>query len=366
MSAPDHTHRHPSGHDAHHDHAGHEHGAGGHACCSSHADAQPAPQKVKDPVCGMWVDPHTAKHRAEHAGRPYYFCSAGCREKFLADPQRYLAPAEGRPAAPPVPEGTIYTCPMHPEVRQVGPGSCPICGMALEPVMATAETGPNPELVDMRRRFRIGLALTVPVVALEMGGHFLGLDHLVGRPLLNWAQLAARDARRPVGGLAVLRAGLALARHAQPQHVHADRHGHRRGMALQRRRDARAGTLPGRVSRHGRRRRRLFRGRRGHHRAGAARPGAGAARPRIDRRRDPRAARPRAQDRAPRPPGRQRGGGRARPGRGRRRLARAAGRARAGRRRRRRRAGGPSTNPWSPANRCPSPRSRARARSAAR
>ena len=189
MSAPDHTHRHPSGHDAHHDHAGHEHGAGGHACCSSHADAQPAPQKVKDPVCGMWVDPHTAKHRAEHAGRPYYFCSAGCREKFLADPQRYLAPAEGRPAAPPVPEGTIYTCPMHPEVRQVGPGSCPICGMALEPVMATAETGPNPELVDMRRRFRIGLALTVPVVALEMGGHFLGLDHLVGRPLLNWAQL---------------------------------------------------------------------------------------------------------------------------------------------------------------------------------
>src|SRR3954471_16325604 len=77
-------------------------------------------------VCGMDVDPHTAKHRTEHNGRPYSFCSAGCRTKFLTDPAKYLEPAS--PA--PVPEGTIYTCPMHPEVRQVGPGACPICGMA--------------------------------------------------------------------------------------------------------------------------------------------------------------------------------------------------------------------------------------------
>ena len=84
----------------------------------------------------MSVDPHTAKHRAEHGGRSYYFCSAGCRTKFLADPARYLDPAATAKAEP-VPEGTIYTCPMHPEIRQVGPGSCPICGMALEPVLVS-------------------------------------------------------------------------------------------------------------------------------------------------------------------------------------------------------------------------------------
>ena len=96
---------------------------------------------MKDPVCGMWVDPHTAKHRAEHNGQPYYFCSAGCREKFLADPARYLDPAVAAAKAEPVPEGTIYTCPMHPEIRQVGPGSCPICGMALEPVLVSRRGG---------------------------------------------------------------------------------------------------------------------------------------------------------------------------------------------------------------------------------
>jgi len=142
--------------------------------------------KVRDPVCGMWVDPHKTAHRAARGGRSYYFCSAGCRTKFLADPDRYLG--GGSRAAEPLPEGTIYTCPMHPQVRQAGPGACPICGMALEPVLATAEAGPNPELIDMRRRFRIGLALTVPLVALEMGGHFFGLDHLIGPRILNWLQ----------------------------------------------------------------------------------------------------------------------------------------------------------------------------------
>jgi P-type Cu+ transporter len=127
-----------------------------------------------DPVCGMKVDPHTAKHRAEYGGRPYYFCSAGCREKFLTDPERYLKSSD-KPVQP-VTAATIYTCPMHPEIRQAGPGSCPICGMALEPLMIAQETGPNPELIDMSRRFWIGLALTIPIMMLEMGRHVLGLE----------------------------------------------------------------------------------------------------------------------------------------------------------------------------------------------
>ncbi len=158
----------------------------------SHIHHHPAPgpggNRAIDPVCGMTVDPHTAKHRADHAGRPYYFCSAGCRARFLADPERYLA-SRDREAPPPVPEGTVYTCPMHPEIRQIGPGSCPICGMALEPVLVQSEQGPNPELVDMTRRFWIGLALTVPVLVLEMGSHLLGLDRFIDRQTANWLQL---------------------------------------------------------------------------------------------------------------------------------------------------------------------------------
>jgi Cu+-exporting ATPase len=136
----------------------------------------------------MTVDPHTAGHTAMHAGRPYYFCSARCRERFLADPGKYLAPEAAR--AEPVPAGTIYTCPMHPEIRQVGPGACPICGMALEPALATADTGPNPELVDMTRRLWIGLALTLPLFALEMAGHVTDLHMLIGSQASNWVQLA--------------------------------------------------------------------------------------------------------------------------------------------------------------------------------
>jgi len=132
---------------------------------------------VIDPVCGMSVDPHATPHRHTHQGRPYYFCSAGCRTKFVADPARYLSPAA--PTATPVPAGTTYTCPMHPEIRQIGPGVCPICGMALEPETVSAESAPNPELVDMTRRFWIGLVLSLPVVALEMGGHLVDLHGIV-------------------------------------------------------------------------------------------------------------------------------------------------------------------------------------------
>jgi Cu+-exporting ATPase len=143
---------------------------------------------VRDPVCGMTVDPHTAKHRHQHKGHAWYFCSAGCRTKFAADPEKYLS-KEQRAAAP-VPEGAIYTCPMHPEIRQPGPGSCPICGMALEPEIATADSGPNPELADMSRRFWIGLVLTLPVVALDMGAHILGGHGFIDQSLSNWIQFA--------------------------------------------------------------------------------------------------------------------------------------------------------------------------------
>src|SRR5579871_4319373 len=140
---------------------------------------------VADPVCGMRVDPHTARHRADYRGRTYYFCSASCRKKFIADPARYLAGKDIEP----VPEGAIYTCPMHPEIRKVGPGACPICGMALEPLIATAETGPNPALLDMKRWFWIALALSAPVIALEMGSHLFGL-HIFAPQTSNWVQFA--------------------------------------------------------------------------------------------------------------------------------------------------------------------------------
>ena len=144
---------------------------------------------VRDLVCGMTVDPHTTPHRGQHAGQPYYFCSAGCAAKFAADPEKYLTKADAKPPQA-VPEGTIYTCPMHPQIRQVGPGSCPICGMALEPELVSAEAEPNPELADMSRRFWTGLVLTLPVLALEMGGHLTNLHMLIGQTASNWLQFA--------------------------------------------------------------------------------------------------------------------------------------------------------------------------------
>jgi len=133
----------------------------------------------------MTVDPHTAQHRTLHEGHPFYFCSAGCKTKFETSPTKYL---ETR-MTPSAIEGAIYTCPMHPEIRQPGPGFCPICGMALEPETVSSDTGPNPELADMTRRFWIGLALTLPVFALEMGGHLTGLHQWIGQTASNWIQL---------------------------------------------------------------------------------------------------------------------------------------------------------------------------------
>ena len=162
-----------------HDHAGHAH--------HDHADDGHHAATVRDPVCGMTVDPATSKHRFDHHDKTFHFCSAGCRTKFAADPESYLG--ERKPQAE-APEGAVYICPMHPEIRQVGPGSCPICGMALEPEVASLDDQPNPELADMTRRFWIGLVLALPAVVLEMGGHLIGGHGLVDPVMSNWIQLA--------------------------------------------------------------------------------------------------------------------------------------------------------------------------------
>ena len=135
---------------------------------------------VHDPVCGMVVDPARAAHHASHAGHDYHFCSAGCRAKFSADPDKYLSPVAT--SATGVPAGTIWTCPMHPAVRQDHPGPCPICGMALEPELASADAGPSAEYIDMWRRFRVALALSIPVLMLEMGGHLVPALHRLVSP----------------------------------------------------------------------------------------------------------------------------------------------------------------------------------------
>jgi Cu+-exporting ATPase len=165
-----------------------------HHHAKDHQDHTGIAEKARDPVCGMMVDPAKTLHHAQHGGSTYHFCAARCREKFVADPATYLAPSDRR-AEPPATAGTIYTCPMHPQIRQIGPGSCPICGMALEPENAAhAEEGPSVELLDMTRRFWIGLALTIPVFALEMGGHLTGLMMWLGQVTSNWSQFALATA----------------------------------------------------------------------------------------------------------------------------------------------------------------------------
>ncbi len=163
----------------------------------SEEGAARAPEKdLADPVCGMRVSPHS-QHLWTHAGQPYFFCSNGCLEKFRAAPERYLkgarAPPTGPQRASAVPSpGTIYTCPMHPQIRRNAPGPCPICGMALEPVQPAAESGSNPELRDMTRRFWIGAALAAPVVLVEMAADIpaLALHRLISPVLAIWIQFA--------------------------------------------------------------------------------------------------------------------------------------------------------------------------------
>jgi Cu+-exporting ATPase len=154
--------------------------------------------KVRDPVCGMVVDPGTATHRAEQDGQTYYFCCDGCKAKFLANPTRVSKPAEKRVASVPdtptasLPAGTIYICPMHPQIRRNAPGSCPICGMALEPQGIPQAEGTNPELKDMTRRLTVGALLATPLVVLEMGGHLglLRVEHFASSAASRWIQFA--------------------------------------------------------------------------------------------------------------------------------------------------------------------------------
>ncbi len=139
------------------------------------ADPQ-AYKTAKDPVCGMNVDRSSARHFLKHEGQKFYFCSAGCKAKFEADPAKYLA---GRPEPEPMPKGTLYTCPMHPEIVQEGPGDCPLCGMALEPMTPSLDDGPNPELVDFTRRFRVSAALALPLFIIAMAP-------MVDLPIRDW------------------------------------------------------------------------------------------------------------------------------------------------------------------------------------
>ena len=170
--------KHSHGHTQH----GHEHdpAVGRHAPATSETS-------VKDPVCGMMINPATAGHRAHYQGKDYHFCSQDCQDKFVADPERYVASAP--PNAKSVPTGTIWTCPMHPEIRRSEPGSCPICGMALEPEMPRADDAPGPELRDMTRRFWAGTALAAPVFVLEMTAHLVDLHGVLSGQALNWIQL---------------------------------------------------------------------------------------------------------------------------------------------------------------------------------
>jgi Cu+-exporting ATPase len=157
-----------------------------HEICQPHHDAG---ETARDPVCGMTVKKEGARHLHDHGGVTHYFCSARCKEKFAAGPEAYLGAERAQPAPPP--EGTRYTCPMHPEIVRDGPGDCPICGMALEPVMPTAEAGPNPELVDFTRRFWVSAVLSVPLLVIAMGP-MLGLpvERLVDMRILHWVELA--------------------------------------------------------------------------------------------------------------------------------------------------------------------------------
>ncbi|MBB3710751.1 Cu+-exporting ATPase [Limimaricola variabilis] len=160
-----------------------------HSChAHAHHHDQPAEGLAIDPVCGMTVDVETAKHISEHEGETFYFCSTKCREKFDARPEIFLDP--DLKAAPPAREDVIYTCPMHPQIEQVGPGSCPICGMALEPKGIPVTEGPSEEYLDFRRRFVLGAALTIPLAIIAMGRHFAPHAFaIISAPMLDWIEL---------------------------------------------------------------------------------------------------------------------------------------------------------------------------------
>jgi P-type Cu+ transporter len=173
----------------HHDHDGRRFHFCSEGCRRKFAAAPDDYRTAIDPVCGMTVDRASSRHLTKRHGERFHFCSSRCMEKFEGDPEAYLG---DRPAPEPMPEGTIYTCPMHPEIEQVGPGDCPICGMALEPKgLPAAGEGPNPELVDFRRRFALAAVMTVPLLVLAMGPMIgIPVREWLGERTALWAELA--------------------------------------------------------------------------------------------------------------------------------------------------------------------------------
>lgn len=164
-----------------------------HFCCNGcRTKFEAAPESyltAKDPTCGMTVDRATARHFLKHEGEKFYFCSAGCKTKFEANPSAYLD--GNRPAPKPVPKGTLYTCPMHPEVVSDHAGDCPKCGMALEPMgVPAADEGPNPELIDFTHRLWISAALSLPLLVISMGPMIgLPVRDWIGEPVATWVEL---------------------------------------------------------------------------------------------------------------------------------------------------------------------------------
>jgi Cu+-exporting ATPase len=226
------------------------------------------PGIVHDPVCGMSVDAARSPHKVEHAGHTYHFCGDRCRERFIADPPLYLTPAI---TTEPQPIGGAgqWTCPMHPEIVRSGPGSCPICGMALEPIAPTAAEAANPELADMTRRFWIGVALSLPLVALAMTEHFRAL--LPGGAAV-WLQLVLATPVVLWCGLPFFERGWASLVHRHLNMftlIHA-RHRHR--LRVQPDCGAAAGAFSGVVPDAGWDRAGLFRTGGGHRNPGVARP----------------------------------------------------------------------------------------------
>jgi P-type Cu+ transporter len=169
-----------------------------------------SPAPARDPVCGMAVEPATA-HRAEHAGIGYFFCSAGCRGKFVAEPARYLAAPRGEASRIAVPEAGAarWTCPMHPQIVRNEPGSCPICGMALEPMTPAVGDNANPELHDMTRRLWAGFAASLPLVVIATAEHFDRTAFLLSPRLMVWVQLVLATPAVLWGGWPFFRRGWA-------------------------------------------------------------------------------------------------------------------------------------------------------------